>query len=116
MQPGDAIAAWAEDDCTYILRKPKDGDFISPPFIEGSDAIQIVHEGGTLSVVWAIGRQVFCKVKTWNTDMESEEDTIHFVKKIAPQISTPEVVHAWTERDRSLLFLRRIERSTLRDA
>lgn len=67
-------------------------------------------------MVWAIGRHVLCKVKTWHTDMESEENTINFVRKIAPQISTPEVIHAWTERDRSFLFLRRIEGSTLRDA
>lgn len=48
--------------------------------------------------------------------MESEDKTIAFVKKIAPQISTPEVIYTWTDHDRSYLILRRMEGSTLRDA
>lgn len=37
MPSEDAIAAWAEDDCTYILRMLKGGDIASPPFTEASD-------------------------------------------------------------------------------
>lgn len=48
--------------------------------------------------------------------MESEDKTIAFVKKIAPQISTPEVIYAWIHQDRSFLVLKRIEGSTSRDA
>ena len=113
----DAIAAGVEDDCTYILQTSKDGDIVSPPFMDASDAIQMVHEGGTSSVVWTIGRHVFCKVKARHPDMESEENTIKFViKEITPQIPSLDVIHSWTERDRSVLILRRIEGSTLREA
>ena len=84
--------------------------------MESSDELHLVHEGGSSSAVWAIGRQAFCKVKAWNSDMESEDNTISFVKKIAPQIPTPEVIYAWNDQDRSFLILRRIEGSTLRDA
>ena len=118
MQYADAVAAWKEDDCTYILRKAKD-DEVAPlaTFADSSsDDIRLVHTGGTMSAVWTIGRGVFCKVKSWDPEMESEDKTIAFVKKIAPQISTPDVIHAWIERDRSFLILRRIEGSTLRDA
>lgn len=48
--------------------------------------------------------------------METEDKTIAFVKKIAPQISTPEVIYAWTDYNRSFLILRRIKGITLRDA
>lgn len=112
----DAVAAWEEDECTYILRNTKDGGIAPASFVESSDELRLVHEGGTLSAVWTIGREAFCKVKPWNPEMESEDKTIAFVKKIAPQISTPEVIYAWTDHDRSFLILRRIEGSTLRDA
>ena len=115
-RPDDAIAAWEEDDYTYILRAPKDNDIASPPPTSVSDVIEIVHEGGTESVVWTIGRQVFCKVKIHIANQESEAHTINFVQKVAPQISTPAVIHTWTEHDRSFLLLTRIQGSTLRDA
>ena len=114
--PDDAIAAWEEDQYAYILRTPKDNEIASPPLIELSDTMKIVHEGGTESVVWTIGRQAFCKVKIHIANQESEANTIHFVQKVAPQISTPDVIHTWTERDRSFLLLKRIQGSTLRDA
>ena len=117
-QYADAVAAWEEDECTYILRKAKD-DEIAPPatFAESSsDDLRLVHTGGTESVVWTIGRRVFCKVHHWNPEQESEDKTIAFVKKIAPQISTPEVIHIWIDNGKSFLLVRRIEGSTLRDA
>ncbi|KAL8718562.1 MAG: hypothetical protein Q9225_004321 [Loekoesia sp. 1 TL-2023] len=114
--PTDVLATWKEHDRMYIIREDEDlGDDISP-FVESSDEVQLVHQGGSLSAVWAIGRQAFCKVKAWNPAMESEDKTIAFVKKIAPQIPTPEVIYAWTEQDRSFLILKRIEGFTLRDA
>ena len=49
-------------------------------------------------------------------EIESEDKTSTFVNEVAPQLSTPEVIHAWIDHDRSFLILRRIEGSTLRDA
>ena len=66
MQYADAVAAWEEDECTYILRKAKN-DEIAPPatFADpSSDDVRLVHTGGTSSAVWTIGRRVFCKVKS----------------------------------------------------
>ena len=115
-RPDNVIAAWEEDQHTYILRTPKDNEIASPPLTELSDTVKIVHEGGSLSVVWTIGRQVFCKVKIHIPSQESEANTIHFVQKVAPQISTPDVIHTWTENDRSFLLVKRIPGSTLQDA
>ena len=48
--------------------------------------------------------------------METEDKTIAFISKIAPQISIPEVIYAWTEHNRSFLILRKVKGSSLRDA
>lgn len=114
--PADALAAWKEYNFMYIIRKTKDSENAFPLCLGCSDDVQLVHEGGTLSAVWEIGGAAFCKVKAWNAAMESEDRTIAFVKEVAPQISTPEVIYTWTERDRSFLILKRIEGCTLRDA
>ena len=118
-QATDAVAAcWKEEDgeSTYILRSIKHDDIAPASSIESSDEVRFVHTGGTLSAVWTIGTDAFCKVKPWNPNLESEDITIAFVKKIAPQIPIPEVIYSWTENDRSFLILRRIKGSTLRDA
>ena len=116
MQYADAVAAWEEDECTYILRNTKDGGIATASFVDSSEELRLVHVGGSSSAVWTIGREAFCKVKAWNPEMETEDKTIAFIKKTAPQISTPEVIYAWTDHDRSFLILRRIKGSTLRDA
>ena len=100
----------------YIMRKTEDDDIAFPLSAEFSDELRLVHKGGSLSAVWTIGKQAFCKVKVWNPAMEAEDKTIAFVKKIAPQIPTPEVIYSWTDQERSFLILRRMEGSTLRDA
>ena len=35
-------------------------------------------------MVWAIGKEAFCKENPWKLEMESENETIAFVRKIAP--------------------------------
>ncbi len=114
--PADAVTAWAVDDTTYILREARGNEIDSMPYAEPSDEVQLVHEGGTSSAVWVIGSHAFCKVKAWNPEMESEGNTIDFVKRVAPQMSTPEVIYTWAEQDRSFLILSRVKGSTLRDA
>lgn len=114
--PTDTLAAWKDYDCTYIIRKTEDVGAIPPRFVKSSDELRLIHEGGSLSAVWAIGRQAFCKVKAWSSAMESEHNKIAFVKNLALQIPMPEVIYTWNEQDRSYLILRRIKGSTLRDA
>ena len=41
--------------------------------------------------------------------MESEEESINFVKRVAPQVSTPNAIRGWTggnSVDRSVLIMR----------
>lgn len=114
--PPDSLATWQEHDCRYIIRRPEDARNTTSSFATYSNASQLIHEGGSLSAVWEIGKQAFCKVKAWNPAMESEDKTIAYVKEIAPGIPTPKLIYAWTDRDRSFLVMKRIEGSTLRDA
>ena len=114
--PTDVLTAWKDHGCTYTLQETIEDRIGHPPWMEPSAELRLVHEGGSLSAVWAIGTQAFCKVKAWNSAMEPEDRTIAFVRKIAPQIPIPEVIYTWTDQDRSFLILRRIEGSTLRDA
>ncbi|KAL9025193.1 MAG: hypothetical protein Q9196_005941 [Gyalolechia fulgens] len=78
--------------------------------------MKLVHEGGTLSAVWQIGRRAFCKVHPWKPQMESEAATIAFVKKAAPYLCVPNVLHEWFDQDRSFLVVERLGTSTLNDA
>lgn len=114
----DAIAAGVEDDCTYILQTSKDGDIVSPPFMDASDAIQMVHEGGTSSAVWTIGRHVFCKVKARHPDMESsgEYDQIRYKRKSHRRFLRRTSFTLGRSGIDRFLILRRIEGSTLGEA
>ena len=70
MQYADAVAAWEEDEYTYILRNTKDGGIANASFVDSSDELRLVHVGGSSSAVWTIGREAFCKVKAWSPEME----------------------------------------------
>jgi aminoglycoside phosphotransferase len=75
-----------------------------------------VHTLGASSAVWAIGNKAFCKVKSWCPGLESEAQTIKFVKERCPQIPVPEVIYEYIDEDRSFLILGRVHGLTLRDA
>lgn len=80
------------------------------------DAFSLVHEEGTQSAVWVVGNNAFCKVKSWTADMLLESKAIQFVQQTLPQVPVPGVIHNWVDNDRSLLLLKRVEGTTLRDA
>ena len=50
MQYPDAVAAWEEDECTYILRNRNDGEIAPASFEEPSDELRLVHTGGTIGM------------------------------------------------------------------
>lgn len=109
------VASWKDGDSWFILRlatsdKPNDALPSEP------DVFSLVHEGGTMSAVWAVGNNAFCKVKSWTADMPLESKAIQFVQQTLPQVPVPEVIHNWVEDDRSFLLLKRAEGMTLRDA
>ncbi len=81
-----------------------------------SNDVKLIHEGGTLSAVWQLGKRAFLKVHPWKPQMESEAATIAFVKRVAPYIRTPNVIHEWFDHDRSFLLVERLGHSTLNEA
>lgn len=42
--------------------------------------VRLIHEEGTLSAVWAIGKDTICKVYYWSSDITSESETIKFIQ------------------------------------
>ncbi|KAL2370089.1 hypothetical protein RJ035_005480 [Blastomyces gilchristii] len=114
--PAGVLAAWSDGDCSYILRKISAD--IAPPESQDhvSKDVHLVHEGGSSSAVWAIGKSAFCKVKYWHPSLGLEGDTIAFVREHIPQILVPEVIYSWIDEDRTFLILKRVQGVTLRDA
>ncbi|EQL29123.1 hypothetical protein, variant 3 [Blastomyces dermatitidis ATCC 26199] len=70
--PAGVLAAWSDGDCSYILRKISAD--IAPPESQDhvSKDVHLVHEGGSSSAVWAIGKSAFCKVKYWHPSLGLE--------------------------------------------
>lgn len=108
------VAAWKDGDSWYTLRIAS-SEQPSEIAATSSSEFCLVHEGGTLSAVWAIGNNAFCKVKYWDSSTTSESETIEFVRRNVPQVPTPEVIYSWVDRGRSFLLLRRVRGATLRD-
>ena len=111
--PKITIANWNDSAQNFILRTLEDTDLDTA---NAPQATEPFHVGGFSSVVWEIGFHAFCKVKTWNSEIEPEAQIISYVNKVAPEIPTPEVIHAWTEHDRSFLLLKRAQGKTLESA
>jgi hypothetical protein len=110
-----AEAAWRDGEYWYILRsatseQPHDA---TPA---NSREFRLIHEGGTVSAVWAIGNNAICKVHHCGPDNPSESETIEFIQKRAPEVPVPEVIYSWMDGDRSFLVLKRVPGTTLRDA
>ncbi|OAX85189.1 hypothetical protein ACJ72_00418 [Emergomyces africanus] len=118
--PADVLATWIDGDYSYILRNILVSVVDTSAPLESQDHVSkdvhLVHEGGSSSAVWAIGKSAFCKVKSWHPSMELEGETIAFVRKHVPQIPVPEVIYSWIDEDRTFLVLKRIQGATLRDA
>ncbi|KAJ5561771.1 hypothetical protein N7461_000532 [Penicillium sp. DV-2018c] len=115
-EPDDTCAAaWKDGEYWYILR-PATSEQTPHATSANSHEVRLIHEGGTLSAVWAIGNNAICKVHPWSSDTTSESGTIKFVQKKAPQVPVPEVIHSWVDGNRSFLVLKRVPGITLRDA
>ncbi|KAJ5585077.1 uncharacterized protein N7459_004877 [Penicillium hispanicum] len=110
-----SLATWKDGDSWYMLQTASSEQPPSIPAPSSNDC-RLIHEGGTLSAVWAIGNDAFCKVKKWDFETSSESDAIEFVRKHAPQVPVPEVIYTWMDKDQSFLVLKRVPGVTLRDA
>ncbi|PGG95484.1 hypothetical protein AJ79_10036 [Helicocarpus griseus UAMH5409] len=114
--PAGVLAAWSDGECSYILREMS-ADSAAPESQDHvSKEVYLVHEGGSSSAVWAIGKSAFCKVKSWHPSMGLESETIAFVREHVPQVPLPEVIYSWIDEDRTFLILKRVQGLTLRDA
>lgn len=49
--PADALAAWEEHGCMFIIREQAYDGIAFPPSVESSDELKLVHQGGNLSAV-----------------------------------------------------------------
>lgn len=112
---GAEVASWQDGESWYNIRstqpdQPSDGFTLHP------DEWLLIHQGGTLSAVWTIGRNAFCKVKDWAPGMVLESDTINFVHQKFPQIPVPKVIYSWIDQDKSFVILEKVTGITLRDA
>ncbi|POR35819.1 Uncharacterized protein TPAR_03986 [Tolypocladium paradoxum] len=122
LRPNDgALATWKDGNDWFILRASGDADAgearTVPDKEDGpGDTVRLVHQLGSSSAVWAVGRDAFCKVKTWYPGLESEAKTIAFVREHCPQIPLPDVVYEYIDGDKSFLILKRVPGRTLRDA
>jgi len=108
-------AAWKDGEYWYTLRLAKN-EQQPDDTPANSNGVRLIHEGGTLSAVWAIGNNAICKVHHWSSDTTSESETIKFVQANTPHVPVPEVIHSWEDGNRSFLVLKRVEGITLRDA
>ncbi|KAJ5697264.1 hypothetical protein N7488_010948 [Penicillium malachiteum] len=113
-------ATWKDGEHWYILRlaeSEKSSDFT----LADSPEVRLIHEGGTLSAVWAIGNNAICKVHHCNSNATSESttsesETIKFIQQKAPEVPVPEVIYSWIDGNRSFLVLKRVPGIMLRDA
>lgn len=60
-EPDDTCAAaWKDGEDWYILRHTTSEQL--PDATSANSPVRLIHEGGTLSAVWAIGNNAICKV------------------------------------------------------
>ena len=98
-EPDDAYAAaWKDGEDWHTLRHTTSEQV--PDATSADSPVRLIHEGGTLSAVWAIGNNAICEVHPWDPDTTSESETIKFVQEKAPQVPVPEVIYSWVDRNR----------------
>jgi hypothetical protein len=95
------LCSWQDNGKTFSLRHVTEHDRNMPP---SSSKANMVHEMGACSGIWLFGKDTFCKVGPWREGLESEEDTINFVKTCCPNIPVPEVIYSWVDRDWDRVF------------
>jgi aminoglycoside phosphotransferase len=78
-----------------------------------SPHVRLVHEAGDASVVWAIGRDAFCKIKYIEDGVTPESVTLNWVQNRRSSFDTPRVLCHVHDKDRSYLFLQRLPGRTL---
>ncbi|KAL5400357.1 hypothetical protein PMIN03_012436, partial [Paraphaeosphaeria minitans] len=110
-------AIWKDSDAhsSYaITQAPTSCDWKTTEL--DSPYVKLVHEAGDTSAVWSIGNNAFCKVRDVERGATPEAVTLDFVQRQNPSFKTPKVLHYLVEKDRSYLFLERVQGRTLAEA
>ena len=111
-EPDDAYAAaWKDGEDWYSLRHTTSKQV--PEATSADSPVRLIHEGGTLSAVWAIGNNAI-HPRTLIPLQRARPSK--FVQEKAFQVPVPEVIYSWVDRNRSFLVLKRVPGITLRDA
>lgn len=99
----------SEDDI-FCIRPIRESDVSTGP------APDPIHTGGTSAAVWALGGAII-KVKAWVEGIESEAETLRYVRQRS-DVPAPEVIHHWVDEalNRSFLVLRPVRGKTLQQA
>ncbi|KZM26562.1 uncharacterized protein EKO05_0005361 [Ascochyta rabiei] len=110
-------ATWNDesDNSSYTLENLSSPH---PPATAHYDSpyIQLVHQAGDASAVWAVGSIALCKVKHVEDGVTPEPSTLKFVQDQQPSFNTPKILAQAVDGDRVYLFLQRLPGRTLDQA
>lgn len=98
--PEKVLTSWKDDQGHLFCLRPNEG---TVPQQTTDAAYGPIHSSGTSSAVWKVGG-LFCKAKAWAEDMETEADTLAYVRERF-DIPVPEVVYHWVDSASSRSFL-----------
>lgn len=109
----DVLGSWVGDEGrTFYLRKSLYPFLYTTEDVRRTSQIDRVHKAGTGAAVWAFGG-AHVKVKAWIPELQSESDTIEYIRKTG--IPAPEIVYSWIDSDwnRTFLVMKSIKGRTL---
>lgn len=114
--PTNVLKAWSDGEDQWYIG-PSEGNSQAEPNNTSKD-VELIHAAGTSAAVWSLGTSIICKTKAWVEGLQSEADTISFVKGLIPDVTVPEVLYAWVDEswNRSFIVERRITGTTLDEA
>jgi len=110
MLPRDSLASWEDANRHMFCLRPIEE---TETHCTTDAASNLIHQSGTSGAVWAIGGAL-CKAKDWVEGMETEAETLRYVRKIF-DIPVPEILYDWGEIvfSRPFLILKPIDGRTL---
>ena len=103
-------AAWTDnsDNSSYILEKSTNPHPLAT--LHGaSPYVQLVHQAGDASAVWAVGSNAFCKVRYIEDGITPESSTLDFVHDQQPSFDTPKKLAEIIDQDKRYIFLQRLQ-------
>jgi serine/threonine protein kinase len=118
--PHDSQASWiGPDGSNFYLSECNDTLALLPSKEEVDELSRTnrVYKAGTGAAAWAFGG-VHIKAKSWIPGLQSEHDTMAYVRNLDSKIPMPDVLFSWVDvaLSRSFLVLKTVEGKTLYEA